>query len=177
MNGQAAMTDNHEVDASTLLSLTVEIVAAHLGANQVAAAGVPQLIASVHGALAGLGAPDTTEPAPQPAVSVRASVKSDHLVCLEDGRKLKTLRRHLMTAYGMTPDQYRAKWNLPADYPMVAPAYSARRSELAKAGGLGRRKGAAPAHNQIAKDQALISASSEEKTPRRTRRKLGIAVS
>src|SRR3546814_7022841 len=95
------MTDNHNVDESTLLSLTAEIVAAHLGANQVTAADVPQLIASVHGALAGLGAPDTTEPAPQPAVSVRASVKSDHLVCLEDGRKLKTLRRHLMTAYGI----------------------------------------------------------------------------
>lgn len=149
MSGGTATTDNCKVDASTFLSLTAAIVAAHLGANQVAAADVPQLITSVHAALAGLGAPDAAESARQPAVSVRASVKPDYLVCLEDGRRLKTLRRHLMTAYGMTPDQYHAKWNLPADYPMVAPAYSSRRSELAKANGLGRRTGAASAHNQI----------------------------
>ncbi len=129
---------------STLLTLTADIVAAHVSNNSVAVADVSGLIAQVHGALAGLGetapaaAPDAE---PKPAVSVRASVKPDYIVCLEDGKKLKMLKRHLMTHYQLTPDQYRAKWKLPADYPMVAPNYAEARRELAVKIGLGRKPG------------------------------------
>ncbi len=133
------MTDVATVDRSKLLTLTVDIVAAHVSANAIAAADVPALIASVHGALAGLGRPADPADVPvlKPAVAVRASIKPDYLVCLEDGKQFKMLKRHLMKAYGLTPDEYRAKWNLPADYPMVAPAYAAKRSMMAKANGLG----------------------------------------
>jgi predicted transcriptional regulator len=103
---------------------------------------LPALIANVHGALAGLGEPATIAATPlEPAVPVRSSVKRDYIVCLEDGKKLKMLKRHLMTHYGMTPDDYRAKWGLAADYPMVAPAYAEQRRDLAKAIGLGRAPG------------------------------------
>ena len=128
----------------TLITLTADIVSAHVSNNSVAVADVPSLIQNVHEALAQLG---TAEPEPEvrqePAVSVRASVKPDYIVCLEDGKKLKMLKRHLMTHYQMTPEQYRAKWNLPADYPMVAPSYAEQRRSLAKKIGLGtrRRKG------------------------------------
>lgn len=127
----------------TLITLTSDIVAAHVSNNSVSVDDVPALISKVYGALAGLGqAPaPVAEEAPKPAVSVRASVKSDHIVCLEDGVKLKMLKRHLMTHYNMTPEQYRARWNLPADYPMVAPAYAEKRRELAKKIGLGRKPG------------------------------------
>jgi predicted transcriptional regulator len=126
-----------------LVSLTAEIVAAHVSNNPVPADHLPDLIQTVHGALAALdGAPAAR---PEPLIAVEHSVAPDHLVCLEDGKKLKMLRRHLMTRYGMTPEQYRAKWNLPADYPMVAPAYAERRRSLAKQIGLGtpanRRRG------------------------------------
>ena len=127
-------------DAETLVTLTADIVAAHVSNNSVAISDIPLVIRSVHGALAGLGT--KAEPAPepqQPAVSVRASIKPDYIVCLEDGKKLKMLKRHLMTAYGMTPDEYRAKWGLKPDYPMVAPTYAAKRQELAKKIGLGRK--------------------------------------
>src|SRR5690606_12556161 len=100
----------------------------------------PNLISSVYGALASLGqAPVADEPRPEPAVSIRASVKPDYIVCLEDGKKLKMLKRHLMTHYNMTPEEYRRRWGLPADYPMVAPNYAEKRRELAKAIGLGRK--------------------------------------
>jgi predicted transcriptional regulator len=101
------------------------------------------LITNVYGALASLGqeAPAAEAP-PEPAVSIRASVKPDHIVCLEDGKKLKMLKRHLATHYNLTPEQYRARWNLPADYPMVAPNYAEKRRELAKQIGLGRKPGA-----------------------------------
>ena len=110
---------------STLITLTADIVAAHVTNNSVAVADLPSLIQNVHGALSNLG---KTEPAAEtkqePAVSVRASIKPDYIVCLEDGKKLKMLKRHLMTHYQMTPADYRSKWNLPADYPMVAPNYA-----------------------------------------------------
>ncbi|UZK64783.1 MucR family transcriptional regulator [Sphingomonas sp. M1-B02] len=128
----------------TLISLTADIVAAHVSNNSVAVSDLPQLIANVHGALAGLGeAAVEPEVKQEPAVSIRSSVKPDFIVCLEDGKKLKMLKRHLMTHYQMTPEQYRAKWNLPADYPMVAPNYAEQRRTLAKKIGLGtkRRKG------------------------------------
>ncbi|OYX63321.1 MAG: hypothetical protein B7Y88_13215 [Sphingomonadales bacterium 32-64-17] len=177
------MTDAHVVDGATLLSLTAEIVIAHLDANQVAADELPRLITSVHEALAGLGAEAEEDDAPKPAVSVRTSIKPDYLVCLEDGRKLKTLKRHLMTSYGMTPDQYRARWNLPADYPMVAPAYAARRSELAKANGLGRKKAgstlsAAPEGTGHSDRPANVAGGTSGSRPssRRKRGKLSISV-
>lgn len=129
-----------ETDMSeTLITLTSDIVAAHVSNNNVAVEDVPALITTVYQALAGLGgtAP-VAEEKPEPAVSVRASVKKDHLVCLEDGKKMKMLKRHLMTEHGMTPDEYRQRWGLSADYPMVAPDYAETRRDLAKKIGLGR---------------------------------------
>ena len=129
-----------EETKNDLLGLTVEIVAAHVANNRVGTAEVPELIAQVHGALAGLAAPaPAPEPAPEPAVPVRSSVKHDYIICLEDGKKLKMLKRYLRTNYGMTPEQYRQKWNLPRDYPMVAPAYAEQRRGLAEKIGLGRK--------------------------------------
>jgi predicted transcriptional regulator len=125
----------------TLITLTADIVAAHVSNNSVAVSDLPVLIANVHGALAGLGgAAPVPEVKQEPAVSVRASIKPDYIVCLEDGKKLKMLKRHLMTHYQMTPEQYRAKWNLPADYPMVAPNYAEQRRTLAKKIGLGTKR-------------------------------------
>lgn len=130
------MTDMQE----TLITLTSDIVAAHVSNNSVSLADLPTLISNVHAALAGLDKKvPAPEPLPEPAVSIRSSIKNDHIVCLEDGKKLKMLKRHLMTRYSMTPDQYRTRWNLPADYPMVAPAYAEKRRELAKKIGLGRK--------------------------------------
>lgn len=127
-------------DSETLVTLTADIVAAHVSNNSVAISDIPLVIRSVHEALAGLGTKAAPAPEPQqPAVSVRASIKPDYIVCLEDGKKLKMMRRHLMTAYGMTPDDYRAKWNLPKDYPMVAPNYAETRRTLAKSIGLGTK--------------------------------------
>ncbi|MDT8759123.1 MucR family transcriptional regulator [Sphingomonas psychrotolerans] len=125
----------------TLVTLTADIVAAHVSNNSVAVSDLPVLIQNVHGALTGLGRP-VTEPEvkQEPAVSIRSSVKPDYIVCLEDGKKLKMLKRHLMTHYQMTPEQYRAKWNLPADYPMVAPNYAEQRRTLAKKIGLGTKR-------------------------------------
>jgi len=127
-------------DQETLVTLTADIVAAHVSNNSVAISDIPLVIRSVHEALSGLGT--KAEPAPQPqqpAVSVRSSIKPDYIVCLEDGKKLKMMRRHLMTHYGMTPDDYRAKWNLPKDYPMVAPNYAETRRALAVQIGLGTK--------------------------------------
>ena len=136
------MDELHNDMAETLITLTSDIVAAHVSNNDVPVDQLSVLISSVYSALAGLGAPaPAPEAAPKPAVSIRSSVKNDHIVCLEDGKKLKMLKRHLMTRYNMTPAQYRTRWNLPADYPMVAPAYAEKRRELAKTFGLGRKLG------------------------------------
>jgi predicted transcriptional regulator len=133
---------NLSIDAASLLDLTADIVAAHVSNNAVVVGDLPVLIGNVHAALSSLGtASEPDVPPSEPAVPVRRSVKPDHIVCLEDGKKLKMLKRHLMTHYQMTPDQYRAKWNLPADYPMVAPDYAERRRVLAKKIGLGRKPG------------------------------------
>ncbi len=124
----------------TLITFTADIVAAHVSNNSVAINDLPQLIASVHGALSSLnGGSVAPEVRQEPKVSVRASIKPDYIVCLEDGKRLKMLKRHLMTHYQMTPDQYRQKWGLNSDYPMVAPNYAAQRRELAKSIGLGTR--------------------------------------
>ncbi len=128
--------------SETLITLTSDIVAAHVSNNSVAVDEVPTLIHNIYNALAGLGTVvSEPESPPEPAVSVRSSVKPDYIICLEDGKKLKMLKRHLMTHYNMTPEEYRARWNLPADYPMVAPNYAEKRRELAKKIGLGRKPG------------------------------------
>jgi len=120
-------------------SLAADIVAAFVSNNKLAPAELPQLILSVHKALKEAGAPIAEpDPAPTPAISVKKSITPDHLISLEDGKKYKSLKRHL-TSRGMTPDEYRAKWGLPKDYPMVAASYSAQRSNLAKTLGLGRK--------------------------------------
>jgi len=134
------MADELDTD---VLRLTAKIVSAHTLKYQVAADTLPELIQSVHRSLAAAG---TAEPAPAPvpltpAVPIRKSVFPDHIVCLEDGKKLKMLKRHLRVSYEMTPEQYREKWKLPADYPMVAPNYASHRSNLAKQVGLGRKPG------------------------------------
>lgn len=129
-----------------LITLTADIVAAHVANNSVAVTDLPRLIENVHGALGALGTkPTPIEVAAQPAVPIRSSIKPDYIVCLEDGKKLKMLKRHLMTQYQMTPEDYRAKWRLPVDYPMVAPNYAEKRRTLAKAMGLGRKPSATAA--------------------------------
>lgn len=139
----------------TLITLTTDIVAAHVSNNSVSVSDVAGLIANVHSALSGLSVPKAQDaPKQEPAVSVRASIKPDHLVCLEDGKKMKMLKRHLMTAYGMTPADYRAKWDLPSDYPMVAPNYAAQRKELALKIGLGRKRAYSVAAEPAAKAPA-----------------------
>ena len=126
--------------ANDLLALTTEIVAAHVSNNNVAVNDLPQLINQIYSSLANIGtAPATPAARPQPAVSVKKSVQPDYIVCLEDGKKLKMLKRHLKTAYNMTPEGYRERWGLPSDYPMVAPNYARQRSRLAKEIGLGTR--------------------------------------
>ena len=132
-----------EVDNSedTLLTLTADIVAAHVSNNSVAVNDLPNLIQNVHTALSGIaGNSAEPEPKPEPKVAIRSSVKPDYIVCLEDGKKLKMLKRHLMTHYNMSPDQYRQKWGLAADYPMVAPNYAEQRRNLAKSIGLGTKR-------------------------------------
>lgn len=125
-----------------VLRMAVDIVAAYVSNNTVPAAQVPEVINTVYSSLTTLegGGEAAPEPA-KPAVSVRRSVTPDYIVCLEDGKKLKMLKRHLRAAYDMSPEEYRAKWGLPADYPMVAPNYAAQRSAFAKKIGLGRKKG------------------------------------
>ena len=127
-----------------VLQLTVTIVAAHVARNQVASDALPSLIQSVYRSLASAGDVTAVTAALVPAVPVKQSVFADYLVCLEDGKKLKTLKRHLRTRYGMTPEQYHAKWGLPARYPMVAPSYAASRSALARESGLGHKRAAEP---------------------------------
>ena len=134
------MNDNEGAE-DTLLTLTADIVAAHVSNNSVAVNDLPNLIQNVHGALTGIASKGgAVEPKPEPKVSIRASVKPDYVVCLEDGKKQKMLKRHLMTNHGMTPDEYRQKWGLPADYPMVAPNYAEQRRTLAKSIGLGTKR-------------------------------------
>src|SRR5215213_8206566 len=134
MNDNAAAED-------MLLTLTADIVAAHVSNNSVAVNDLPNLIQNVHAALNGIsGKSSAPEPKPEPKVPIRSSIKPDYIVCLEDGKRLKMLKRHLMTHYNMTPDQYRQKWGLASDYPMVAPNYAEQRRTLAKSIGLGTKR-------------------------------------
>jgi predicted transcriptional regulator len=146
-----------EVDEQ-LITLTADIVSAHVSNNNVPVNDLPTLIASVHGALVKLGNP--VEPAiekQEPAVAVRSSIKPDYIVSLESGKKLKMLRRYLKTHYNMTPEDYRKKWNLPSDYPMVAPNYAEQRRSLAHSIGLGRKP----------KTDGASSPGADKKEPRR----------
>jgi predicted transcriptional regulator len=156
------MADN--ASDNDILALTVKIVSAHVSNNATQTDALPALIQSVFATLSGVGR-DVEAPAKlTPAVPVKRSVFPDHIVCLEDGKKLKMLKRHLSTAYNMTPQQYRERWGLPADYPMVAPDYAARRSTLAKEIGLGRKPASQPEPTQPA-----------GKAPRKGRKKAGAA--
>jgi predicted transcriptional regulator len=134
------MAANEEAE-DILLTLTADIVAAHVSNNSVAVNDLPLLIQNVHGALNGISQQGSApEPRPEPRVPVRSSIKPDYIVCLEDGKRLKMLKRHLMTHYNLTPDQYRQKWGLSPDYPMVAPNYAEQRRTLAKSIGLGTKR-------------------------------------
>ncbi len=125
-------------NAQDMLTMTAQIVSAHVKANSVPPDALPELIRDVYRAVSTLGAPPApVAERPQPAVPVKKSVFPDYIICLEDGKKLKMLKRHLMSAYSMTPDQYRERWGLASDYPMVAPNYAQHRSTLAKKIGLG----------------------------------------
>lgn len=127
-----------QTDHTDLLALTTEIVSAHLSNNQVASDEIPAIIQKVYRTLANVNSDGgTLAERPQPAVPIKKSVTPDYIVCLEDGKKLKMLKRHLKTAYNMSPEEYRERWGLPADYPMVAPNYAEQRSKLAKEIGLG----------------------------------------
>ena len=147
------MSDNNpdaatnSAEPSSVLALTTKIVAAYVSKNSTPGAELPALIDRVFQSLAGLatGAAAVPETAPTPAVPVKKSVFADYIVCLEDGKKLKMMKRHLMTSFGMTPDVYRERWGLPSNYPMVAPNYAEKRSALAKSAGLGQKSGRAKA--------------------------------
>jgi predicted transcriptional regulator len=148
------------MENKTLLTLTADIISAHVANNQVSPGDVPGLVQRVHSALASLGEPAEPTAEPKvPVVSVRASVRPDHLVCMECGKKQKMLKRHLLTAHGMTPEQYRDDYGLSASYPMVAADYSERRRTLARESGLGRKPAAAGSVADLATvgegDQAL----------------------
>jgi predicted transcriptional regulator len=135
---KTAMSDQAKLNE--LLSLTTNIVAAHVSNNSVAVSDIPKLIRDVHETLSNVGnASERTPERPVPVVPIKRSVSPDYIVCLEDGKKLKMLKRHLKTAYNMSPEDYRERWGLPIEYPMVAPNYAKQRSKLAKQIGLGTR--------------------------------------
>lgn len=150
------------VEHDDLVQLTADIVSAYVANNKVGTADLGKLIEDVHGALQRApGAQAAPEPEPrEPAVSIRRSITPDYIVCLEDGKKFKSLKRHLQGEHGLTPDEYRSKWGLSRDYPMVAPNYAKARSDLAKSMGLGRKGGGAPA----------AAAAEAEAAPKRGRR-------
>jgi predicted transcriptional regulator len=138
------MQETSDIPPQELLKMTAEVASAYVSNNSLPASQISEMIRAIHDSLSTLGtarAPKSEQP-PAPAVAVKKSVTPDYIVCLEDGKKLKMLKRHLRTTYGMTPDEYRARWGLPADYPMVAPNYAAQRSAFAKQIGLGRTAGA-----------------------------------
>ena len=131
---------SEKIEKLELLALTTDIVTSHLSRNPVGAGEIPTLIKDVYATLSTVGDMTEEEEKPEPVVAVRKSVHPDYIICLEDGKKLKMLKRHLKTSYDMTPEEYRERWNLPADYPMVAPNYAEQRRSLAKKIGLGTRR-------------------------------------
>uniref|UniRef100_A0A9E8CR91 MucR family transcriptional regulator n=1 Tax=Bosea sp. NBC_00436 TaxID=2969620 RepID=A0A9E8CR91_9HYPH len=140
-------------EGENLIDLVAHIVSAYVSNNSVPAAELPGLIATTHAAISGLGAlpAPIAEERPTPAISVKKSITPEFLICLEDGKKFKSLKRHLRTAYNMSPEDYRTRWGLPLDYPMVAPAYAEARSALAKKMGLGQQRRKAPARGRANK--------------------------
>jgi len=160
-------------DHKTLLGLTAQIVSAHVQKNPVPAQGLPALIEQVYAALNSAGAAPTAAPAekPQPFVPSRKSVFPDYIICLEDGRKLKTLKRHLRSTFNMTPEQYREKWGLAPDYPMVAPNYAEHRSQLAKALGLGRKPPEADAEAEAESESEVRMPPPPAPEPREVKRR------
>ncbi len=159
-------TNDDAQDASELLRLSADIVASYVSHNAASTTSLAELIRSVHQALASLGEPAAVAAAPaeraKPAVPISKSVQNDFIVCLEDGKKLKMLKRYLRAQYDLSPEEYRRKWGLPPDYPMVAPAYAVRRSEFAKQIGLGRgvrrQSGAAPTDKSLDRPRGRKSA-------------------
>ncbi|TIU44394.1 MAG: MucR family transcriptional regulator [Mesorhizobium sp.] len=153
------MTEEIENNSDALIELTADVVSAYVSNNPVPVGDLPGLIDQVHAALKGtIGGPVVKPEELKPAVPIKKSVTPDYIISLEDGKKFKSLKRHLATQYGLTPEEYRAKWGLPADYPMVAPSYAATRSALAKTMGLGRKPNqteqAAPAKKRTRKNGA-----------------------
>ena len=166
-----------DMNPAALAEMTSEVVAAYVAQNHVQPSELPNLIASVHAALGGLGKPDVQAVEPEklvPPVSIRKSVTDEHLISMEDGKRYKSLKRHLGTR-GLTPDQYRAKWGLPHDYPMVAPAYAAHRSALAKNIGLGRRgaQDAVEADAEVDEAGPEVEAQPELEAPKKPPRRGG----
>ncbi|WP_235984501.1 MucR family transcriptional regulator [Mesorhizobium neociceri] len=146
------MSDQNVAPTADLVGLTADIVSAYVSQNPLPVAGLPDLIASIHSSLSNLGQPSgTAQPTQDPAINPKRSVTPDYIICLEDGKRFKSLKRHLAVHYGLTPDEYREKWGLKQDYPMVAPNYAAQRSTLAKAAGLGRKPQPTPAKKAPAK--------------------------
>ncbi len=138
MTEQNAVSDSQTLSNSEAIGLATEIISAYVSKNPVQSSELSSLITEVHGTLMTLGGQSAVVATQKPAVSVKKSITDDFLICLEDGKKFKSLKRHLRSKYNMTPEEYREKWGLPYDYPMVAPNYAKRRSELAKEMGLGR---------------------------------------
>lgn len=140
MSETGAIVEIGEVD---LIDMSTDIVCSYVSNNAISPTDLPKLIADVHAAVAGLSSTSNAAPTQErkPAVAVRKSISNDYIICLEDGKKFKSLKRHLRTHYNLSPEEYREKWGLPADYPMVAPSYSQTRSRLAKDNGLGRKVG------------------------------------
>ncbi len=164
------------MENEALLDHVADIVSAHVSNNAIAAADLPGLIQAVYASLAALGrAPEPAQEELKPAVSVRASVKPDAVTCLECGDKMKMLKRHLGTEHGLTPAEYRARWSLPADYPMVAPDYAAKRKELAVRIGLGRRPGQSPKAEANATPKTAPKARPKADAAPAKRKKLGVA--
>lgn len=168
-------TAPEQLSQSDTVSIAADIVAAYVSNNPLPVGELPKLIGDIHAALQGLGTP-VTEPAAkqEPAVPVRKSVTPDFIICLEDGKKFKSLKRHLGVHYNLSPEEYRQKWNLPADYPMVAPNYAATRSALAKSIGLGRKAAppaAAEKPKRVARAAAATTSAASIKSPANKARK------
>jgi predicted transcriptional regulator len=162
---------DHSEQQLNFAAITADIVSSYVANNSVHRAELPNVIASVDAALQGLAAPKQEQPAKsQPAVSIRKSITPDFLISLEDGKKYKTLKRHLGTV-GLTPEEYRAKWGLPTDYPMVAPNYAQKRSELATSMGLGQQRRGTTAKDAVALDETITALTEASKPVRRTRKR------
>lgn len=165
----SAPDEQHDSD---LISLAADIISAYVSTNPVPVGELPKLIGDIHAALRGIGTPAIQPVAKQePAVAIKRSVTSNYIICLEDGKKFKSLKRHLNVHYNLSPDAYRQKWGLPADYPMVAPEYAAARSALAKASGLGRKSADSDAGSKSTRKARTAAAATRTPTAKSPNRK------